>query len=242
MTSASSIVPAHAVFLRACSALGPDDWDGHETVLRAMDTGGVADRLHARGASRAPGTGLARASTGGISGAPRGRLFLDRLAAARQAQLMQLMVYRKAARQLADALSAHDIQFVVYKGPVLGEEIYGDLSLRAFRDCDILVRPGELEAARTVLQDLGYALPAGRQIEQLVRSGKHAVGMKRSDGAAVDLHWWIASDELFTEDPEIIWRSCRPTTIRAISPDGGCRPSLRSSSWRPIFARTSFTK
>jgi Uncharacterised nucleotidyltransferase len=64
---------------------------------------------------------------------------LDRARAWRHGQLLQMLVQRNAARRVAEALSRHDIRFVIFKGMALVDQVYGDLSLRAFRDCDILV-------------------------------------------------------------------------------------------------------
>src|SRR5579863_6556271 len=131
MTSSSSSEACRKVLLRACSALAPPDWDGYEGTLKALDAddwralGDLAAR-HGLIGLAARGLDWARERTG-IQASN-----LKELRAQRQAQLMQLMVHRRSARRVADALVTRGIRIVVYKGAVLAEEIYGDLSLRAF--------------------------------------------------------------------------------------------------------------
>ncbi len=72
-----------------------------------------------------------------------------------------------AARAAALALSAElfrilkhcaeaGVDTLPYKGPLLGWEAYGDLGARPSVDLDLLIRPGDLEAATAVLDRLGY--------------------------------------------------------------------------------------
>jgi hypothetical protein len=209
MTSSSASEACQKVLLRACSALGPHDWDGYENTLKALDEdnwrtlSALAVRhgllgLVARGIDWA-------AERTGIQ-APT----LAELRAQRQAQLMQLMVHRRAARRVAETLVARGIRIVVYKGAVLAEEVYGDLSLRAFGDCDILVHPDQLNEAYDILQQLGYSPNDKDGIRRLIDRDQQGIAVKHADGSTVDLHWWIASGELLADDPDIIWRYCGP--------------------------------
>ena len=146
MTSAATLKAAHKVFLRACTSLQPADWDGHETVLRAVDADGwgVVGRLAVQ-------HGLLGLVAGSLDWAHQRTgvpiPILERMTAWRQGQLLQMLVYRNVARQVAEALAAGGIRFAIFKGMALVEQVYGDLSLRAFRDCDILVDRDRLEAA-----------------------------------------------------------------------------------------------
>ena len=100
-------------------------------------------------------------------------------------------------RELLDLLSLFsksDIPVLPFKGPTLGLQAYGDPALRTFADLDILVRPADLENARSVLLDGGFrssfpTTPARRAL--LLRQGSHE-SFERDDGVAVELHWRIA--------------------------------------------------
>jgi hypothetical protein len=59
--------------------------------------------------------------------------------------------------RILDCLDADGIAAIPYKGPVLAETVYGDLTLREFSDLDILVRPADVPRAKVALKDLGYS-------------------------------------------------------------------------------------
>ena len=154
MTRTATLEAAHKVFLHACSSLQPADWDGRGAVLRAVDADGwtVVSRLAVRHGL----LGLVVRSLDWAhqqTGVPIP--ILERMTAWRQGQLLQMLFYRNSARQVAEALAAGGIRFVIFKGMALVEQVYGDLSLRGFRDCDILVDRDRLEAAYAILRNLG---------------------------------------------------------------------------------------
>jgi len=202
---------AHNVFLRACSALQPQDWDGQEATLRAVDLKGweLVSKLavqHGLLGLVARNLEWAQQRTG-IS-IPT----LRRLTTWRQGQLVQMLVYRKAARRIGEALAAGGVRFVIFKGMALVEQVYGDLSLRAFRDCDILVERDRLEGAYAILRELGYSLSLHDSLQDYLVRNKSGANMSHSDGSSVDLHWAIQGYEMPPSDPDIIWRNCRPST------------------------------
>jgi hypothetical protein len=55
-----------------------------------------------------------------------------------------------------DALAAEGVDALPFKGPVLGLQAYGCVTMREFRDLDILVRPEHATATLAVLNELGY--------------------------------------------------------------------------------------
>lgn len=60
--------------------------------------------------------------------------------------------------RILDCLDTHGIAAIPYKGPVLAETVYGDLTLRELSDLDILVRPASVPRVKVALKDLGYSL------------------------------------------------------------------------------------
>jgi hypothetical protein len=59
--------------------------------------------------------------------------------------------------RILDCLDAYGIAAVPYKGPLLAENVYGDITLREFSDLDILVRPADVPRAKVALGVLGYS-------------------------------------------------------------------------------------
>jgi Uncharacterised nucleotidyltransferase len=59
--------------------------------------------------------------------------------------------------RILDCLEGNGIAAIPYKGPVLAEAVYGDLTLREFSDLDILVRPADVPRVKVALKDLGYS-------------------------------------------------------------------------------------
>jgi len=53
-------------------------------------------------------------------------------------------------------LEAGRIEVIAYKGPVLAQALYGDVTARQFFDLDILVTPRSVGAAKAALAQLGY--------------------------------------------------------------------------------------
>jgi len=67
-----------------------------------------------------------------------------------------------------DLLDSSGIEVIPFKGPMLAVQAYGDLSLRSYRDLDILVHVNDLSRAYQILTDQGYTLtgPGMRSIER----------------------------------------------------------------------------
>lgn len=83
------------------------------------------------------------------------------------------VVHRTTARNLAligelrrvlNTFEQHDLPFIVFKGPVLGQDAYKNTSLRGSVDIDLLIRPEDLDRLSALLPDIGYQL-AQRMVE-----------------------------------------------------------------------------
>jgi hypothetical protein len=226
------------VFLRACAALSPADWTGHEEVIRGLDAAGwqnicwVAERHGLIGL-------VSRSLDWAEQELDVSIPVRDRLARWRQGQLLQLLARRSSARQAANALAARNIAFVLYKGVALADEVYGDLSLRAYGDCDILVRPDAVDSAFNTLQELGFAPAASTNVAQQIANGAAAIAMKRSE-ASVDLHWTLSADHLFMKDIDIVWAHCGPPRDANALPGQRMSPELTLVNLAEHFCRHSF--
>jgi hypothetical protein len=91
--------------------------------------------------------GLDEAVPGAIAG------YLDawsRLSAARASVL-----YDELGR-IVDALELEGIDYYLLKGAALGPLVYPDLLLRPMIDLDVMIRPGDVPVARSLMRGLGY--------------------------------------------------------------------------------------
>lgn len=101
------------------------------------------------------------------------------------------------------ALEQQSVVAVPYKGPVLAGSAYGDVSLRSFKDLDVIVRPQNFKSASATLQRLGYALsdrdPDGHFHESFVHP---------QTGVMVELHHDVIRRRYFPTPLELsaMWR------------------------------------
>jgi len=58
--------------------------------------------------------------------------------------------------EVSDLFHRHGIEAMPYKGPVLAQQLYGNVTLRQYSDIDILIRAADVPRATLVLQDAGF--------------------------------------------------------------------------------------
>ena len=200
------MIAAHRIFLDACAAQSPRDWEGRGRELTALDSQGW--RTVAACAMRHGLTGLVARSLSWAeeaTGVPSP--IREELESERRRQGVRNLIAKAAARRVADALATRQIPFIPFKGVVLAEEVYGDLSLRSFQDFDAMVPRERLDEAFAAACKLGYRLMHLEHVREHVRAGVHAAGLVHPDGTAFDLHWNIAPD-LDPASEELVWRDC----------------------------------
>ncbi|HEX4779249.1 MAG TPA: nucleotidyltransferase family protein [Usitatibacter sp.] len=176
------------------------DWDAFLALAERHGLRPLAHRA-LEGAGVAPPHGVARA----LWIAHAGRAQRNRAAAAELERLVR-------------ALDAAGIACIPYKGPTLALAAYGDVGLREFGDLDVLVRPGEIMAAKAVLASLGYE-PEFKISAEAEHSLLHArehyhLVMRGPGGAIVELHWHSDPDFPVERDDDAWWSG-----RRAFSPD-----------------------
>ena len=104
-------------------------------------------------------------------------------------------------------LRDHGIQALTFKGPVLAENVFGNVGLRTFSDLDLLISHKDLRKAICVLEEQGFRQDidlSSAQYEKLVNKWHHAVLIK--DGVVVELHWEL-NGRYFSKDVtlESLW-------------------------------------
>jgi hypothetical protein len=184
------------------------DGTGHEEVLAGLGRAAwqeVAARSKHHGIAGLISRNLDWACERSGLGAP----ISDELRAARRQVLARNLARRAAARRVTESFEREGIPFLVLKGLALAEEIYGDLSLRAFNDLDVLVPREDVERAFQVASRLGYVPTSLQGIGEYVAHGAHAADMAHLDGTSLDLHWALAA-EMPPLATELAWKSAVP--------------------------------
>jgi len=108
--------------------------------------------------------------------------------------------------RLAGHLDRSGITALAFKGPVLTQQLFGDVVSRESADLDLLVPNGSVFAALEVLEKEGYKWaemgPRPNQAADLLSD--HAFTLQSDDGRfLVDLHWHVAEDVALDFVPEL---------------------------------------
>jgi hypothetical protein len=112
---------------------------------------------------------------------------------------VQTLQARSRAEELVRILSLlerHGIVAVPYKGPVLAQKVFGDLSMREFGDLDIMISESDIQKTKDLLLSLGYdsiALRDKPDFEKHVRIGRELQFYHPSKRTHVELHWHFAT-------------------------------------------------
>lgn len=120
--------------------------------------------------------------------------------------------------KILNAFEAHHITAVPFKGPLLAESVYGDVSLRQFCDLDILVPRQDVVRAKEILVSQGYSLqfPLTRRQEACYLESRHHFSLRHRDGwPFVELHWRIRARYFSSRlDAEAFWHHLEPMSLR----------------------------
>jgi Uncharacterised nucleotidyltransferase len=81
----------------------------------------------------------------------------ERLKTASRASTVRSLFLTAELHKILELFTSKGIVSIPYKGPVLAEQAYGDLTLRDFDDLDIILRQRDVPKAHEVMQELGYA-------------------------------------------------------------------------------------
>ena len=105
--------------------------------------------------------------------------------------------------EVVRGLDQAQVRALLLKGPSIANWLYDRGESRPYVDADLLVDPGQLEAAAAVLAGLGFERSADETVGESFAE-PHAVTWRRPrDRAAVDLHWRLPG---VSADPERAWQ------------------------------------
>jgi hypothetical protein len=121
-------------------------------------------------------------------------------------------------RSLTESFEEHAIAFVPLKGPLLSQQLYGDLSMRRSSDLDLLVHRRDVLRVRDVLSAKGYRVgtPLHWPCDSAyLRSRGAEISMvDESRLLSVDLHWRILPQYFASAfDYEDVWQSLESTAF-----------------------------
>jgi hypothetical protein len=105
-------------------------------------------------------------------------------------------------RSLAPALRAFagaGVDVIALKGTAFALTTYADMGLRPMRDCDLLVRPGQVGRAIRAAAPVGWA--PRETLRQSYARHSQEIDLRDAEGAYIDLHWHIAQWLVPPDDP-----------------------------------------
>jgi len=115
---------------------------------------------------------------------------------------------------LAELLRHASISFLPLKGPVLAQQLFGNIALRQFSDLDILVKRNDVGKSAEILMLRGYRLLVPRKnfssydLARLVPylGSYHIVFHHPEKNVTVELHWRLgAMDRQFPIEGSALW-------------------------------------
>ena len=112
---------------------------------------------------------------------------------ARRRAMARNLAFSGRLIEVLDALDAHRIEALPFKGPLLAELVFGGIANRSFSDLDILVPRQDLLRACRLLGGLGYLPSSGaaldEEVRRTLRRGHHVVLQHEAHGTCVEVHW-----------------------------------------------------
>ncbi|MEW6570925.1 MAG: nucleotidyltransferase family protein [Nitrospirota bacterium] len=112
------------------------------------------------------------------------------------------------------SLAKGGVEAIPLKGSLASELIFGNPGIYPATDIDILVRPGDLERAETIVVEAGYSKNEGLSDEDLLLSHYHLV--YRKDSHFLELHWNLAK-RYYHIPPDFWWEESRRIDYAGIS-------------------------
>ncbi|CAI6036556.1 nucleotidyltransferase domain-containing protein [Cohnella sp. JJ-181] len=112
----------------------------------------------------------------------------------RHNRLKMLSLAAEMSRTTAHLASA-GIRSLILKGPLLAQDLYGDLSMRTSKDLDILIPANELDRVRSLLAELGYVCEK-QKLPNVLNGWKwrhhHVSFFHPSHSLQLEIHWRLA--------------------------------------------------
>ncbi|MEC0178123.1 nucleotidyltransferase family protein [Paenibacillus favisporus] len=119
---------------------------------------------------------------------------MDSLYSKYSANVISMLRLSSEMEKINSALMEHQVEAIFLKGPVLAQQLYGDLSLRTSKDLDVLVSPKHLEKAEGILSELGYVTEDEKTLGSWKRKKHHISYVHPLYFTQVELHWRMSAE------------------------------------------------
>jgi len=119
--------------------------------------------------------------------------------------------------EILSLLEKSDVDALAFKGPVLAQQLYGDLSLREFIDLDILVAPSHASTVIALLSSKGFEpqfILTRQRFARFQRSNSHIGLYHAAKRVLVEVHWALISPGYtFSPAVQVAWKSVQSVSI-----------------------------
>ncbi len=111
-----------------------------------------------------------------------------------KANVQKNLLFTGELLRLLGLFQQNAIPIAAFKGPVLADSVYGDISLREFSDLDVIVHEADLSKAEDILTARGYQADfPDRHYRSAFLSYQGQYALRHSNtGISVDLHWRLS--------------------------------------------------
>ena len=133
-----------------------------------------------------------------------------------KANVQKNLLFTGELLRLLDFFKQNGILIAAFKGSVLANSVYGNISLREFSDLDVIVQEADLSKAEEILTARGYQADfADRDYRSAFQSYQGQYAFRDGNtGISVDLHWRLSGKGVaFPLQSTEIWRRLERVTI-----------------------------
>ena len=126
------------------------------------------------------------------------------------------LLFTRELLQLLGLFEKNSIPIAAFKGPVLAEFVYGNISFREFSDLDVIIQGADLRKSEDILTARGYQPDfADRDYRTAFVSYQGQYAFRHSNtGISIDLHWRLSSKgAAFPTQLAEIWPRIEHVTI-----------------------------
>ncbi|RST72538.1 Renal dipeptidase [Siminovitchia acidinfaciens] len=117
--------------------------------------------------------------------------------------------------KVSQLFAENDIRSLFLKGPILAEDLYGDISMRTCGDLDILIPLNDLQRADDLLVGLGYE--KNEYIKTVLNDWKwrhhHFTYYHPNEGTKIEIHWRLNPSPSTEPAFEKLWERRRKTAL-----------------------------